>query len=234
MTPNWMPNEILLAGGEHLDPGYVPGYDTKAGFDPKPDLQMLIDAGMSTKQSLIDLGAGTGTFAIAAAAHVERVIAVDVSALMLGEMRSRIDHARIQNIEVVQAGFLSYEHKGTLADVIYSRHALHHLPDFWKAIALERMASMLEPGGMVLLRDLVYSFDPDVTTSMFERWLGNASESSERGWTRAELEQHIREEHSTFNWLLEPMIERAGFEIVDARERESGFYAAYLCRKLDN
>jgi hypothetical protein len=52
----------------------------------------------------------------------------------------------------------------------------------------------------------------------------------ERGWTRAELAEHVRDEHSTFTWLLEPMIERAGFEVVDADYR-SGVFARYLCRK---
>ncbi len=36
------------------------------------------------------------------------------------------------------------------------------------------------------------------------------------GWTRPELAEHVRDEHSTFTWLLEPMIERAGFDISDA------------------
>jgi hypothetical protein len=40
----------------------------------------------------------------------------------------------------------------------------------------------------------------------------------------------VRDEHSTFTWLLEPMIERAGFEVVDADYR-SGVFARYLCRK---
>lgn len=29
-------------------------------------------------------------------------------------------------------------------------------------------------------------------------------------------EEHVRDEHSTFTWLLEPMIERAGFAIEQA------------------
>jgi hypothetical protein len=43
-----------------------------------------------------------------------------------------------------------------------------------------------------------------------------AATDSREGWTRAELEAHVRDEHSTFTWLFEPMLRRAGFEI---RER---------------
>jgi hypothetical protein len=35
------------------------------------------------------------------------------------------------------------------------------------------------------------------------------------GWSRAELEEHVRDEHSTFGWLLEATIRRAGFTIED-------------------
>ena len=40
-------------------------------------------------------------------------------------------------------------------DLVISEYALHHLPDFWKAVALERMAGFLRPGGTLRLRDLV-------------------------------------------------------------------------------
>jgi len=90
---------------------------------------------------------------------------------------------------------------------------------------------MLKPGGVLRLHDLVYSFDPHEAESAIEAWLARAAERPEDGWTRAELETHVREEHSTFNWLLEPMLERAGFDIQHGSHRPSGPYAAYTCVK---
>src|SRR5699024_10504597 len=104
--------------------------------------------------TIVDLGSGTGTFALAAAPLCERVVAVDISPQMLAELRRKRDEQGIENVDVVEAGFLSYEHRGDPVDVVYSRHALHHLPDFWKAIALRRIHRMLRPGGVFLLRDL--------------------------------------------------------------------------------
>ena len=69
----------------------------------------------------------------------------------------------LSNVESVAGGFLSYHHDGELADLVYPRNALHQLPDFWKVLALERMAAVLKSGGRLFLRDLVYSFDPDET-----------------------------------------------------------------------
>jgi SAM-dependent methyltransferase len=126
---------------------------------------------------------------------------------------------------------LTYEHQGAPADVVYSRNALHHLPDFWKAVTLARIAAMLRPGGVLRLRDLVFSCEPGEADRTVEAWLAGASARPEAGWTRAELETHLREEYSTFSWLLEPMLERAGFAIRSAEFSTSRVYAAYVCVK---
>jgi hypothetical protein len=106
------------------------------------------------------------------------------------------------------------------------------LPDFWKALALERIATLVKPGGILRLRDLVFAFDPRDADRLIEDWLASAPERPDEGWTRSELETHLREEHSTFNWLLEPMIERAGFEIREASYGRARAYAAYTCVRL--
>ena len=51
-------------------------------------------------------------------------------------------------------------------------------------------------------------------------------------WLRAEIEEHARDEHSTFTWLLEPMMVRAGFEIERAEYSVDGFSAQYIARAV--
>lgn len=135
----------------------------------------------------------------------------------------------VHNVRCIQAGFLSYEHEGPPAGAVYSRNALHHLPDFWKAVALERIASFLAPGGVLRLRDLVYSFEPAEAAAALERWFSGASATSDVGWTRTELEEHVRTEYSPFSWVLEPMLERCGFEIRATGHAPTQTYAAYTC-----
>ena len=157
---------------------------------------------------------------------------MDVSPLMLGRLVEKIERCAVGNVEAVCAGFLTYRHSGEPADVVYSRYALHHLPDFWKAIALRRMADMLRPGGVLRLWDVVYSFEPADAERRIEAWITETmSADVERGWTRAELAEHVRDEHSTYTWLLEPMIERAGFDVIDANYSASGVFVRYLCSK---
>ncbi len=48
----------------------------------------------------------------------------------------------------------------------------------------------------------------------------------ETGYTREDGASHVREEHSTFGWILERMITEAGFRLL-ARTHD-GVYATYL------
>jgi hypothetical protein len=79
---------------------------------------------------------------------------------------------------------------------------------------------------------VVYSFEPADAERRIEAWITETMSSDvERGWTRAEFAEHVRDEHSTYTWLLEPAIERAGFDIVDASYSASAVFARYLCRR---
>jgi SAM-dependent methyltransferase len=228
MTRWWL-DELAHAGDEHLDAGYVAGYDRKAGTDPTEDLRLLRERGLDETSTLVDLGAGTGGLAMAAARLCRRVVAVDVSPAMLAALRDRAQRMGLDNVEYVQAGFLTYAHEGEPADFVYSRNALHHLPDFWKGIALRRVAALLRPAGVLRLRDLVYAFEPADADTVIESWLSRATRTPEEGWTREELETHVREEHSTYDWLLRSLLARAGFRIEEASHAPSRTYAAYTC-----
>ncbi|MEZ4520812.1 MAG: class I SAM-dependent methyltransferase [Thermomicrobiales bacterium] len=230
-TPGWMIDELAHAGDEHLDEAFVEGYDRKSKTDHSGDLEILRSHGLDGESVVVDLGAGTGTFALAVAPHCGRVVAADISPTMLAYMRHAVEREGLANVEIVQAGLLGYEHDGPAPDFVYSRNTLHHLPDFWKAVAFRKIADMLAPGGILLMHDLVYSFEPGEAGDVFGKWLSGAATEPEEGYTRGDLETHIREENSTFSWLLEPILERSGFEILEARHRPSRTYAAYICRK---
>ena len=218
----WEFDELAHAGAEHLDSAYVAAYDEKSPTDWTEEVAELLRLGVGATSTVVDLGAGTGAFACSIAPYVSRVVAVDVSEAMVNAIRRR-------GVEVVRAGFLSYEHQGDPPAAVVSRNALHHLPDFWKAIALERIARLLRPGGVLLLQDIVYSFEPAEASDAFAAWLDSAPIDPSKGWTAEQLAEHIREESSTFSWLLEPMLERVGFEIRKRRPSQSATYAACTC-----
>ena len=230
-TPGWLLDEAANAGRENLDADHVSRYDAKEDAGAADEVLVLQRAGLTGESVVVEIGTGTGQFAIAVAPVCARVVAVDVSPVMLRALRAKIERARLGNIEVVEAGFLTYEHQGSPADFVYSRYALHHLPDFWKAVALARIHQVLRPDGVLRLWDVVYSFNPAEAEDRIEAWCSTGKPTADEGWSRGELEEHVRDEHSTYTWLLEPMIQRSGFAIEDAEFSDDGIFAKYVVRR---
>jgi len=224
-----MIDELAHAGPEHLDAAFVAGYDRKQGYpDPAEDLASFEAHGLDGTSAVVDLGAGSGQFALAAARRFGHVTAVDVSPAMIALLRERAVAAGLANLDCVRAGFLSYEHSQPPADGVHTRNALHQLPDFWKAVALDRIAHMLRPGGVLRLEDLIYDFRPAEAARVFQGWFDHAASDPADGYTAEDYAEHIRTEFSTFRWLLEPMLAATGFEIV-AVEFTGRLYGAYTC-----
>jgi ubiquinone/menaquinone biosynthesis C-methylase UbiE len=225
-----MLDELAHAGPEHLDDAFIVGYDRKQGYpDPAEDLAAFEEQGLGPSSRVVDLGAGTGQFAIAAARRFGHVTAVDVSPAMLAALRAKGSAEGLANLDFVNAGFLSYSREEP-ADGCYTRNALHQVPDFWKALALQRIADMLRPGGVLRLRDLIYDFQPGQARDIFDDWFANAATDPAAGYTAADYAEHIRTEFSTFRWLLEPMLAAAGFDIVSV-SFQGRLYGAYTCVK---
>jgi ubiquinone/menaquinone biosynthesis C-methylase UbiE len=215
-----MIDELAFAGPEHLDADFVAGYDRKQGMpDPAEDIAELQRYNVRT---VVDMGAGTGRFALAAAEVFESVTAVDVSPAMLNRIRQQAG----PNLTTVNAGFLTYQ--GEPVDAVYTRNALHQLPDFFKVLALQRIHDLLKPNGVLRLRDLVYDFPPSEVDAHFQGWFDNAAADPEKGYTAEDYKTHIRTEFSTFRFLLEKMLDATGFDIVRV-DFERGLYGAFTC-----
>ena len=157
-------------------------------------------------------------------------IAGETSAAVTRPKRRAAATAGLANLRCVRAGFLSYDHDGPPADGVYTRNALHQIPDFWKGLALIRIAGLLRPGGVLRLRDLIYDFQPQEAGEVFAGWLENAAADPADGYTAGDYAEHIRTEFSTYRWLLEPMLAAAGFEITSVTF-DRRLYGAYTCVK---
>lgn len=228
---SWLLDERASAGRENLDALHVSRYDAKEDGDALGEVRLLQRLGLNARSTVLDLGAGTGQFTLAVAPICSRVIAADVSPVMQERLRAKVEASSHTNIDCVSDGFLTYEHSGEPVDFAYSRYALHHLPDFWKAQALVRLGRFMRPGAVLRLWDVVYSFQPGEAEERIESWCATGGTGLETDWSRAELEEHVRDEHSTFTWLLEPIIERAGFRIDDADYSLDGIFARYVLRR---
>ena len=194
------------------------------------EVSLLARFGLDPSSIVIEFGPGTGQFTIAVAPRCASVLAVDVSLPMLQHLGEKVRANGLRNVHLVQGGFLSYTHEAEPVDFVYSRFALHHLPDFWKAIALRRIRAMLRPGGIFRLWDVIYDFSLAEAANHIEAWCATGGDSVEGEWSRAEIEEHVRDEHSTFTWLMEPMLAHADFAIIEATRSTDRLQSAYLLR----
>jgi cyclopropane fatty-acyl-phospholipid synthase-like methyltransferase len=224
----WYYDELRQVGTDFENARLVEHFDRFQGNSDEHSRSQVQRLGLREGSVFIDIGCGPGSYVIAAARMGARVHAVDVSEGMLAQVQARAAAEGLSGVTTHHAGFLTYEHEGEGADAILSITALHHLPDFWKMVALLRVRDMLEPDGLFLLRDALYTFDAADYESGVERWIDNGRPEGE-GFTRTDYETHVRDEHSTFGWIVEGMLERAGFEIREKTERSQGVGAEYLC-----
>lgn len=229
--PTWFLDEKTSLGRENTDPEHVATYDEKENAGATAEIAILERLLPAKTADVVDLGAGTGQFALLAAERWENVAAVDPSQVMLERLREKAAAAG-SSVHIVEAGYLTYERAAESVDLVYSRYAMHHLPDFWKAMAFARIRRMLRPGGILRLWDVVYHFPLNEATERIEHWCSTGFSTEEGGWTRADLEEHVRDEHSTFTWLLEPMMSEAGFDIEDAQYDDGGIFAKYILRAV--
>ncbi len=230
--PVWRYDEMKPTGVDYNDARIAANYDARhmQFRDYKREAEQIISMlGLDNSASVIDMGCGTGAFALHAARHYRKVHAVDVSQAMLDLAREKAKEAGVANVEFHHGGFLSYEHRAEPADAVISTVALHHLPDFWKLIGLSRLAQTLKPGGRFYLFDVVFSFEVERHQAAIEQFIGTMSRSM--GPTeRAEPKIHVLDEYSTWHWIMEGLLERAGFQI-DTTNHINEFFAGYLCTK---
>jgi len=219
-------------GVDYNDPIQVQVYEARLKkFKDREEVskEIINLLGLKRGQSVIDMGVGTGVFALYAAKHCKKIYAADVSEAMLDYCRQKAKEAGLENIEFCHAGFLTYEHRAEPVDAVVSQVALHHLPDFWKLVGLQRLANMLKDGGKLYLRDQVYSFETADYPDFFDNWVKNAEQNVDEKFAR-EIEQGIRDEYITLDWIMEGILERAGFKIEKA-DCYNAFGATYLCTK---
>lgn len=229
--PAWYFNESAMAGVDFKNAAQVETYDrNQTSSTPEKEQALVTRLGISSGHIVVDLGAGTGTFAIEASLAGASVHAVDISKAMLTYAQSKAQKIGAISIKFHQAGFLTYEHQDNLADFVITKNALHILPDFWKMVAFLKMAALLKPNGILYLRDVIFSFPPAEYENSIKEWIQQVAKPEGEGWTAKDFEMHVREEHSTFAWVLEEMIEQAGFKVTEANYH-TPTYAEYLCVK---
>jgi len=231
-APKWQYNEMKFSGVDFSRIEQVAAYDNmhrKFRDYEKGTEEIIRRLALDANSTVIDLGSGTGAFALNAAKKCKTIYAVDISAAMIDYCRGQAEKEGLSNIVFNHGGLLTYEHAFDPADAAVCVAVLHHLPDFWKLAALKRVHGMLKPGGRFLLFDIVFpSTEHDLDRNIDEFIKGMEVMVDARLAEEAVI--HIRDEFSTYDWIMEGILRRSGFQI-DSLEYGKGFQTTYVCTK---
>jgi len=230
-NPSWYYNEKQI-GMDYLDPKIAGKYNNQhlkfRNFKAESE-DVLNKLGITSKDTVLDFGCGTGGIALNIADHCEKVICVDISHSMLDILKNNAEKQKIYNIETHCAGFLTYHHQGDKVDKMVSKAALHHLPDFWKSVALIKMVDILKRYGKLYFFDVIFTFNPKDHKIAIENLIKNMRNSA--GDSMAdETIIHIKDEFSTYDWIMEELFEKTGFSI-EVKNIEAENYITYICHK---
>src|SRR3990170_5679603 len=111
--PVWQYDEMHQVGTDYTDEAQVEAYDRQMQRlrDVKEETEAIIKSiTLKKNETILEIGTGTGSFAIEAARHCEKVIAIDVSPKMLEFAQQKAQMMGIANVEFNNAGFLTYGH----------------------------------------------------------------------------------------------------------------------------
>ena len=231
---NWLYDEFKHCGVDYSTAKQAEIYDKEhqkfRNYEREfKEMMEFLELQNTEDKTIVDLACGTGATSIFAARLFKTVYAVDVSEAMIEMAKKKLDK-NVHNLKFVNAGFLSYEHNGNPVDLVVTKAALHHLPDFWKQIALLRMNRMLKMDGLLYIHDVVFLFKPQEYTTKINSWISELEKIVSKEFV-SEIEEHIRKEYSTFGWILKGMLEKAGF-IVEKCKSKDEIVVEYVCRKV--
>ncbi len=107
-------------------------------------------------------------------------------------------------------------------DLVITKVAFNHLPDFWKQVVLLRINKLLKIGGLLYIHDIVFQFEPKDYAGEIDSWgfLGLNRVAGEK--FRSEMSKTISVmQYSTFGWILTRYCWReAGFAVEKCRSED--------------
>lgn len=147
--------------------------DLIAGHKDYGELVATILAG-DANSFWIEVGPGDGELLKDCAADFSGVLALDISSEMLDQSRLALPEPLLEKVTFELGQARDLVHRGVSSDVVSCNMVLHHVPS--PAEMVGAMASLLAPGGQLLITDL-HEHDQDwARQACGDLWLGFAPE----------------------------------------------------------
>jgi 2-polyprenyl-3-methyl-5-hydroxy-6-metoxy-1,4-benzoquinol methylase len=223
LARDWYYNERRQIG---LDNAVASIYDNQDNSDARARAALTM-LGVQKGWRVADIGCGIGVLATEAALMGAKVDAIDISPAMLA-LAEVYASDRKAHIRPQPAGLLSFAYEPNSYDLIVSEFTLHHLPDFWKAVAMSRIFAALKPGANFFMRDIVFVSMPDGSERDVGEWADFNVKNHD--FEHNSVVTHMRDEYSTFGWVIERMLTDVGFTLVSV-DYHAPLHGTYLLQK---
>lgn len=175
ILPTAEASTVTVTSSEFWD-RIAPGYSQQAISDNESYARKLAitQSYMQPNMEVLEFGCGTGSTALAHAAHVSHIVATDVSAAMIDIGREKAQQAGINNVSFSHSGVEDFTAPDGSYDMVLALNLIHLLPD--RAAALTKIHRLLKPGGIFIsstacLSDRMWFLRPVISIM---QWIGKA------------------------------------------------------------
>lgn len=152
-------------------------------------IETIADAiAIEERQTVLDVGTGTGFIAAGLATRAAHVVAIDNSPAMLDVARDNLAQLGIANVELVEGDLTQLSLDDDSIHAAVANMVLHHTED--PAGMLAEMARVVQPGGWVAITDAVEHPYEWMRTEHADIWLGFTPEQIEGFFGSARLARY--------------------------------------------
>ncbi len=190
------------------------GYDNKAlRFFPASAGYMAALLGLRGDERLLDVACGTGHAALSVAARLPsgRVTAVDFSPGMLDQARAKASSRNVRNIEFVERDMTALGFPENSFDAATCAFGIFFVMDMETQLA--HIASMVKPGGRVMISNFQESYFHPLKDLMAKRLLSYGIEMPQQTGKHIANEAGCRE-----------LFEKAGLMDICVEKKNVGYY----------
>jgi ubiquinone/menaquinone biosynthesis C-methylase UbiE len=210
----------------------VDWYNQNLQFEQKQMESYVEPLGLAGSDNFVDFGCGNGMLLAYVAPRVKTAVGIDSSPEQFLQAEERLKE--LNNVELINAGFLDCNLEGRLFSKASARKSLHHLTDDEKFVFFKKISKYLSPGALFALEDGIFAFEKACLSenqkTLFEeaeRYYGNRWEMIREAFTDT-----IFNEYPADRQTWESAFRSGGFEIV-VSEQITCFYGKIVARRVD-